>query len=64
MEEQMYEVWTGKTRIASNIRIEDALLLIKAEYEQYYLEQMEITIKPMARCSVKENEGEGVRQWK
>ena len=56
MEEQMYEVWTGKTRIASNIRIEDALLLIKAEYEQYYLEQMEITIKPMARCSVKENE--------
>lgn len=52
MEEQMYEVWAGKTRIASNICIEDALLLIKAEYEQYYLEQMEITIKPMARCLV------------
>ena len=56
MEQQLYEIWIGESRVASHMLIDDALLLVKAEYEKYYMEQMEITIKPMARCSVKENE--------
>ncbi len=57
MEEQMYEIWIDKTRIAGFMRIDDALLLVKALYDKYYMEtDMEVTIKPMARCKVKENE--------
>jgi hypothetical protein len=59
MERQKYELWIGETKIASEMEIDDALVLVKALYEKYYMEtDMEITIKPMARCEVKENEDE------
>ena len=52
MNQDYYEVWKGNTRIASNMLIEDAVILIKGLYREYYKENMQITIKPMERCEV------------
>ena len=50
MDRDYYEVWTGNTRIASNMLIEDAVILIKGLYREYNKDNMQITIKPMERC--------------
>ena len=52
MDREKYEIWKGNTLIASNMVIEDAVILIKGLYMEYYKENMQITIKPMERCEV------------
>ena len=50
--EKRYEVFDGEDRIASCMRIDDALMFIKAYFEKYYNEMMELKIKEMPRCEV------------
>ncbi|MBR3645640.1 MAG: hypothetical protein IKN54_04415 [Lachnospiraceae bacterium] len=50
MEERRFEVLHGNNLLASNIRLEDALLFINAIFDKYYMEHsMVIKIKEMDR---------------
>jgi hypothetical protein len=52
MDREKYEIWTDNTLIASDMVIEDTVILIKGLYREYYKENIQITIKPMERCEV------------
>ena len=50
MEERRFEVLHGNNLLASNMRLEDALLFINAIFDKYYMEHsMVISIKEMDR---------------
>lgn len=50
MEEKKYEVWAPEGKLADNMTLETALLLIKALCIEYYNEPADYQIKEAERC--------------
>lgn len=49
MSEKQYEVYENENRIASNMSLETALLLIRGYCERYYNERARLTLVEMKR---------------
>lgn len=50
MEEQLYTVLEGNTILASNMTIDNAMILVKGYFDKYYLEpRMTLTIERVPR---------------
>lgn len=50
MYEKKYEVWAPEGKLADNMTLEIALLLIKALCVEYYNQPADYQIKEMERC--------------
>ena len=52
MEDRRFEISHGNNRLATDMRLEDALLFINAIFDKYYMEHsMVISIKEMERLN-------------
>ena len=51
MNEKQYEVYENENRLASNMNLETAILLIRSYCEQYYSEKVDLTLREMERSS-------------
>ena len=52
MEDRRFEILRGNNRLATDMRLEDALLFINAIFDKYYMEHsMVISIKEMERLN-------------
>ena len=52
MEDRRFEILHGNNRLATDMRLEDALLFINAIFDKYYMEHsMVISIKEMERLN-------------
>ena len=50
MYEKKYEVWTSEEKLADNMTLETALLLIKGLCVEYYNQPANYQIKEMEKC--------------
>lgn len=63
MNEKQYEVYENENRIASNMSLETALLLIRGYCERYYNERARLTLVEMERKRGNHDEEQGQKNY-